>query len=178
MRDGLSDFRLTANRLPVERFANCLSRIVSVWVYWTTCRVQISFQPDLHTWARHQVKKLERVLCTNWLARARKGHDIQRKQWQRQTIIAVKKQANKITEGLRTFQRCFLEKQINDNAVTLQILFLRGIYNKENTHGLDSDHQGHRKDICIWRYCLCYSRMCHCWHRDSLNRGPNLENVW
>ena len=66
-----------------------------------------------------------------------------------QTIIAVKKQANKITEGLGIFQRCFLEKQINDNAVTLQILFLRGIYNKEYTHGLDSDHQGHRKDICI-----------------------------
>ena len=59
-----------------------------------------------------QAKKLERVLCTNWLARTRKGHDIQRKQWQMQTIIAVKKQANKITEGLRTFQRCFLEKQI------------------------------------------------------------------
>ena len=112
MRDGSSDFRLTENRLPVERFANCLSRIVSVWVYWTTCRVQISFQPDLHTWARHQAKKLERVLCTNWLARTRKSHDIQRKQWQMQTIIAVKKQANKITEGLRTFQRCFLEKQI------------------------------------------------------------------
>ena len=39
-----------------------------------------------------------------WLARAyRKGHDNQRKQWQTKTIIGVKKKANKIIEGLRTF---------------------------------------------------------------------------
>ena len=36
MRDGLSDFRLTTNQLPVEQFANCLWRIVAVWVYLKT----------------------------------------------------------------------------------------------------------------------------------------------
>ena len=36
MRDGLSDFRLTTNQLPVERFANWLWRIVAVWVYLKT----------------------------------------------------------------------------------------------------------------------------------------------
>ena len=47
-------------------------------------------------------------------------------------IFAVKKQENKITEGLRTFQKCLLEKKkdeqflllIKGHAVTLQILFL------------------------------------------------------
>ena len=46
-------------------------------------------------------------------------------------IFAVKKQENKITEGLRTFQKCLLEKKdeqflllMKGHAVTLQILFL------------------------------------------------------
>ena len=46
-------------------------------------------------------------------------------------IFAVKKQENKITEGLGTFQKCLLEKKdeqflllIKGHAVTLQILFL------------------------------------------------------
>ena len=52
---------------------------------------------------RHAMK-LERVLCINWLARARgKGHDIQQKNGKGRRPFAVKKQANKITEGLRTF---------------------------------------------------------------------------
>ena len=50
-------------------------------------------------------------------------------------IFAVKGQANKITEGLRTFQKCLLEKKkdtqflllMKGHAVTLQILFLLGI---------------------------------------------------
>ena len=52
-----------------------------------------------------------------------------------QMIFAVKKQANKITEGLRTFQKCLLEKKkdkqflllMKGRTATLQILFLRGI---------------------------------------------------
>ena len=46
-------------------------------------------------------------------------------------IFAVKKQKNKITEGLGTFQKCPLEKKdeqflllMKGHAVTLQILFL------------------------------------------------------
>ena len=46
-------------------------------------------------------------------------------------IFAVKKQENKITEGLGTFQKCLLEKKdeqflllIQGHTVTLQILFL------------------------------------------------------
>ena len=68
------------------------------------CSAQISFEPDLNTWARHHSKELERVLYMNCLARARrKGHDNRRKEKQMQMIFAVKKQENKITEGLRTF---------------------------------------------------------------------------
>ena len=52
-----------------------------------------------------------------------------------QMIFAVKKQANKVTKGLRTFFKCFHEKKkinkflliMKGHAVTLQILFLRGI---------------------------------------------------
>ena len=46
-------------------------------------------------------------------------------------MFAVKKQENKITEGLGTFQKCLLEKKneqclllMKGHAVTLQILFL------------------------------------------------------
>ena len=54
---------------------------------------------------------------------------------QMQIIFAVKKQANKVTKGLRTFFKCFHEKKkinkflliMKGHAVTLQILFLRGI---------------------------------------------------
>ena len=53
--------------------------------------------------------------------------------------IAGKKQANKITGGVRTFQKCYLEKknvnhffctylEIKGHAVRLQTLFLRGIF--------------------------------------------------
>ena len=48
-----------------------------------------------------------------------------------QMTFAVKKQENKITEGLGTFLKCLLEKKdeqflllIEGHAVTLQILFL------------------------------------------------------
>ena len=48
--------------------------------------------------------------------------------------ICSRKQANEITEGLGTFQKCFLVKKdkqflllMKGHAVTLQILFLRGI---------------------------------------------------
>ena len=48
-------------------------------------------------------------------------------------IFEVKKQENKITEGLRTFQKCLLEKKKDEqflllmkgHAVTLQILQLQ-----------------------------------------------------
>ena len=54
---------------------------------------------------------------------------------QMQMIFAVKRQANKVTKGLRTFFKCFHEKKkinkflliMKGHAVTLQILFLRGI---------------------------------------------------
>ena len=49
--------------------------------------------------------------------------------------ICSRKQANEITEGLGTFQKCFLVKKdkqflllMKGHAVTLQILFLRGIF--------------------------------------------------
>ena len=52
----------------------------------------------------------------------------------KKTLFAVKKQENKITEGLRTFQKCLLEKKdkqflllMKGHADRLQILFLRGI---------------------------------------------------
>ena len=48
-----------------------------------------------------------------------------------QMIFAVKKRENKITEGLRTFYRCLIEKKdkqflllMKGDAVTPQILFL------------------------------------------------------
>ena len=39
-------------------------------------------------------------------------------------ISAVKKRENKITEGLRTFQRCLIEKKDRQFLLTPQILFL------------------------------------------------------
>ena len=66
------------------------------------------------------------------------------------------------------------------------LFFLENLRNKKTRklkqwiyfgrYALGSDHQWHREDKCIWRYCFHYPHMCHCWHRDILNRGLNLRN--
>ena len=74
------------------------------------CGVQKSFEPDLHTWTSHHAMKLERVLCTNWLARARrKGHALSHAIQRRQHSIQSDVDLYVVLECLKNFRYFMIE---------------------------------------------------------------------